>query len=234
MKKIISYLLHYPLIAYPLRLAITLVYSRKWFSQRTFSAIYKTNIWDSQESVSGKGSELRSTSVIREQLPIIIANYNIQSMLDVPCGDYNWMKTVQKSCIYIGGDIVAELIEKNLKLYSSDKVQFMQIDITKDTLPKVDLIFCRDCLQHLSYKKVAEALSNFKNSGSKYLLVTSYPKTWINYDINDGRYRALNLQKSPFRLPSPLLKIKEVKYSEPDKTMLLYDLEHILNDALNF
>jgi hypothetical protein len=210
------------------------VYNKKWFSQRTFSAIYKTNTWDSQESVSGEGSELRSTSVIREQLPVIIANYNIQSMLDVPCGDYNWMKIVQKNCIYTGGDIVAELIEKNQKLYSSDKVQFVQIDITKDTLPKVDLIFCRDCLQHLSYEKAAAALNNFKNSGSKYLLVTSYPKTWINYDINDGRCRALNLQKGPFRLPSLLYKIKEVNNNEPDKTMLLYDLEHILNDVLNF
>jgi hypothetical protein len=111
-----------------------------------FTDIYNSNQWGSKESKSGPGSTFEATAVIREQLPLIIEKYAIQSMLDVPCGDYNWMKAVKKTCNYIGGDIVAEAIENNQKLYASEKVQFKQIDITKDTLPTVDLIFCRDCL----------------------------------------------------------------------------------------
>jgi hypothetical protein len=192
----------------------------------TFTDIYASNYWGSQESKSGPGSTMEITAVIRKQLPLIIEKYAIRSMLDAPCGDYNWMKTVEKTCDYIGGDIVVEVIENNQKLYASEKVKFKQMDITKDILPVVDLIFCRDCLQHLSYANVHRALRNFKNSGSKYLLVTSYPKTWINHDIEDGGCRPLNLRKAPFHLPKPLLKIRESRGfgAEIDKTMCLYKL----------
>jgi SAM-dependent methyltransferase len=199
-------------------------------SSNVFTDIYNSNQWGAKESKSGLGSTFEATAIIRKQLPLIIEKYAIQSMLDVPCGDYNWMKAVGKTCNYIGGDIVAEAIENNQKLYASEKVQFKQIDITKDTLPTVDLIFCKDCLQHLSDANVHKALANFKSSGSKYLLVTSYPKTWINYDIEDGNYRALNLRKSPFCLSKPLLKIRESRGFgvEIDKTMYLYKLSDLM------
>lgn len=199
-------------------------------SSDVFSDVYDTDLWNSAGSGSGGGSEISATATIREQLPLIIKKYSIQSMLDAPCGDYTWMKEVEKNWEYTGGDIVAELIERNQKLYASDKVKFIHVDIAKDPLPQVDLIFCKDCLQHLSYEKVAGALNNFKKSGSKYLLVTSYPLTWKNHDIYDGDYRALNLLKYPFSLPSPLMKVKEKSTGidvEIDKTMYLYKLESI-------
>jgi SAM-dependent methyltransferase len=194
-----------------------------------FTDIYKLNHWNSQESKSGEGSTIEATTMIRKQLPLIIEKYAIRSMLDVPCGDYNWMKMVEKTCSYIGGDIIVDMIENNQKLYTSDSVQFRQIDITKDILPIVDLIFCKDCLQHLSYANVHKALRNFKNSGSKYLLVTSYSKTWINHDIVDGDYRPLNLRRHPFYLPKPILKVNEIHSlgNEIDKTMYLYKLSDL-------
>jgi hypothetical protein len=206
----------------------TVQYSTVQYS--VFTDIYNSNHWGSKESKSGPGSTLEATVVIRERLPAIIEKYAIKSMLDAPCGDYNWMKTVEKTCNYIGGDIVVDIIENNQKLYASEKVSFKLIDITKDILPMVDLIFCRDCLQHLSYANVCKALCNFKNSGSKYLLVTSYPKTWINHDIEDGGCRLLNLRKVPFGLPKPLLKIKESYNSGNviDKAMYLYKLNDLM------
>jgi hypothetical protein len=198
-----------------------------------FSAIYegRTNLWGQTESKSGGGSTMVATVALREQLPLLLEKYNITSMLDTPCGDYNWMKSVPKNCTYIGGDIVAELVENNQKLYASDKVQFKLIDITKDDLPKVDLIFCRECLQHLSNENVRKALSNFKRSGSKYLLVTSFPKTWRNWDILDGDYRPLNLRKRPFCFPKPIFEIVETfrgKYNIGfDKMMYLYELSNM-------
>ncbi|MDR1646411.1 MAG: class I SAM-dependent methyltransferase [Tannerellaceae bacterium] len=199
-----------------------------------FTEIYESNHWGSQESRSGGGSTIEATTMIRKQLPLIIERYAIQSMLDVPCGDYIWMRTVEKTCNYTGGDIVAGMIENNQRLYASEKVQFKQIDITKDSLPEVDLIFCKDCLQHLSYENVHKALRNFKSSGSKYLLVTSYPKTWLNHDIEDGAYRALNLRKLPFHLPKPLLKVREARCPgvETDKTMYLYKLSDLALKAI--
>ena len=85
-------------------------------------------------------------------------------MLDVPCGDFQRMQYIELNCKYLGGDIVPELIAENQKKYTSDKVSFVELDITKDEIPQVDLIFCKDCLQHLSYESVKKALKNFKKS----------------------------------------------------------------------
>jgi SAM-dependent methyltransferase len=225
---------HLPILTPFARLGHTYLHNKEDFllksSSKVFNDIYTYNHWGSEKSKSGPGSTLEATISIRKKLPLLIERYSINSMLDVPCGDYLWMKEVEKKCHYIGGDIVAEMVENNQKKYSTDKIEFKQIDITKDVLPEVDLIFCKDCLQHLSYANVKVALNNFKRSNSKYLLVTSYPKTWRNHDIYDGDYRSLNLFIKPFSLPKPLLSIREKSKSigvEIDKTMYLYDLKSI-------
>ena len=200
-------------------------------TEAVFSVICHENLWQSEESASGGGSTLQATQTIREFLPKFIEDYAIKSMLDVPCGDYNWMRYIEKKCKYIGGDIVPTIIEKNIKEYSSNDVQFRFIDITKDPLPQVDLIFCKDCFQHLSYLNVKKAINNFKLSGSRWLLVTSYPKTIRNHDIYDGDYHPLNLFKKPFNFPKPILKIREqsiAKDVEVDKTMYLFALADIV------
>jgi len=86
---------------------------------KVFDNIYKNNLWSSDESYSGRGSELKSTKILRTALPRIWKEYKIKTFLDVPCGDFHWMKEVDKSNIsYIGGDIVFDLIEINNKLYN--------------------------------------------------------------------------------------------------------------------
>jgi hypothetical protein len=201
-----------------------------------FSDIYdsKTDLWGQTESKSGGGSTLTATVALREKLPEIIEKYNITRMLDIPCGDFNWMKKALQQCNtiqYTGGDIVPAMIENNQKHYANEKVQFRVLDITKDELLKADLIFCRECLQHLSDENVKKALINFKRSEAKYLLVTSFPKTLRNWDILDGDYRPLNLRKKPFNLPKPILEIKETKRGKYDigfdKRMYLYELDMI-------
>lgn len=201
--------------------------------QNTFEKIYNENYWGSSESRSGGGSSVESTQNVAASLPKIWGKYNIKSFLDVPCGDYNWMKNVDKKNIkYIGGDIVPKMIEVNNKKFKDANVSFEVIDITSNKIPKVDMIFCKDCLQHLSDENVEKALKNFKESGSTYLLVTSYPLTLENWNISNGGYRPLNLLKAPFNFPisSCLEKISEVKKdgNELDKILYLYRLNDLL------
>jgi hypothetical protein len=210
-------------------------YKRNEFAYKddtnVFSIIYKNNFWGSRESYSGGGSQINTTKTIREKLPLLWKQYMIKTFLDAPCGDYNWMKEIKKDdIVYIGGDIVNELIEQNNKKYRAENVSFKVIDITQDILPTVDMIFCKDCLQHLSYKNIFKVLNNFKKSDSKYLLTTSYPLTLSNWDIFDGDYRPLNLRIKPFNLPKPLIKIHEKSKGyciEKDKFMYLYKLDDI-------
>jgi hypothetical protein len=197
-----------------------------------FSTIFNENLWGSNESHSGGGSHISTTKIIREKLPVLWKQYEIKTFLDVPCGDYNWMKEVPKdSIVYIGGDIVVKLIEENNQKYKAKNVSFELLDITKDILPTVDMIFCKDCLQHLSYESVFKVLKNFKKSNAKYLLTTSYPLTLSNWDIFDGDYRPLNLRKKPFKLSAPLQKIHEKSKGdskfEEDKCMYLYKMDKI-------
>jgi ribosomal protein S26 len=202
--------------------------------ENVFSHIYKDNFWGSCESISGVGSEILTTVEIRKALPVIWQKYKIKTFLDVPCGDFNWMKEVDKTGIkYIGGDIVEKNVKRNNELYGISQNKLKKIDITKDILPKVDMVFCKDCLQHLNYENVAKALRNFMQSGCKYLMLTSYPLTIKNYDILDGDYRALNLFKEPFNLPKNYLyKVREKnRRVEVDKTMYLWNVNDIAERA---
>lgn len=188
------------------------IFSNKSYKKK-FELIYKNNFWSSSESVSGLGSELKNTINLRNKLVKLIQNYNIKSILDVPCGDFNWIKHIlNKDLTYIGGDIVSTLIDNNNKFYKNDRINFIQIDITEDTLPNSDLMICRDCLIHLSFNNIKLFFNNFIRSNIEYILLTSYKLKNTNYkikneDILDGDFREIDLSNQPFNLPKPLFEI---------------------------
>jgi hypothetical protein len=125
-------------------------------------------------------------------------------MLDIPCGDFNWMKNVDLSTVkYIGADIVDELIDENNKRYKTENINFQVINCITDPLPLVDLIFVRDFFVHLPYKDIFRALKRIKKSKSKYLLTTTFTNHHSNYDIKTGSWRPVNLQDKPFCFLNP-------------------------------
>ena len=179
-------------------------------TEQVFTDIYKTNKWRGKDSASGTGSDVHQTRVVSKELPALFNEFEISSMLDIPCGDFHWMKDVDLTNIaYTGTDIVSDLIRNNIEKYRKDGVYFQKLDLITDSLPTVDLVFCRDCLVHLSFKDMFRALDNVCNSQSKYLLTTTYTKRKINFDIYTGQWRTLNLEIAPFMLPSPIKLIKE-------------------------
>ena len=159
--------------------------------QKVFGDIYKGNGWDDGESVSGPGSNALATAHIRAALPELIRELEIKSLLDVPCGDYGWMKTVPLGVPYIGADLVPELIESNRNAHPG--VDFRVLDLLKDKLPDADAIHCRDCLVHLSLRDVERVLANIKRSGIRYLLATTFPELTENQDTVTPYWRALNM-----------------------------------------
>lgn len=177
--------------------------------ESVFTTIYRTNRWGDLESVSGSGSTIRYTESIRAELPLIIDKYAISSILDAPCGDFNWMKNVLENTKvnYIGGDIAKPLILRNKLLYSNFGT-FIHMDITKDDLPKVDLMIVRDCLFHLSEQNIMSFFINFKKTNIKYLLTTTHINDdfeFLNSDIKDGDFRLLDLHAEPYGLPKNVL-----------------------------
>src|SRR5688572_26366588 len=115
--------------------------------QSFFQSVYHDNLWDSRESRSGQGSEMAYTVSLRAELPELLKQLGVRSMLDLPCGDFNWMQHVDLSGIqYIGADIVPEIVDANQARFGNAQRRFIRADVVEDTLPEVDLIFCRDCL----------------------------------------------------------------------------------------
>jgi SAM-dependent methyltransferase len=204
------------------------------FQQRSakevFTLIHDRNYWNSAESVSGTGSEVGQAAALIEELPALFKSFGITSMLDIPCGDFNWMKEVDLSGVrYIGGDIVEALVEANKERFKQrPELEFRVVDLIADPLPTCDLVMVRYCLVHLSFADIERALGNIRASGAKYLLATTFTEHPTNTDIVTGDWRPLNLQRAPLNLPAPVQVIDErcleANGRYCDKVMALWDL----------
>jgi hypothetical protein len=176
-----------------------------------FERIVETNLWGAPSSRSGVGSELAATATLRSAIPRLLERLDVRSLLDVPCGDFAWLSTVDLPVDYIGADIVASLIESNTRHYAGagSRRRFLTLDLTSDPLPASDVVLCRDCLVHLSFANVHRALENIRRSGATYLVATTFLDHDVNIDIDDGDWRMLNLERAPFNLPPALEVILE-------------------------
>lgn len=140
---------------------------------------------------------MANTIAVRAWLPALVKELGIAVLLDAPCGDCNWIKTVNLGCTYIGVDND----QRNLEIAHGLDVRCL--DIVTDKLPLADMLLCRDCLQHLPNKMVRAFLENFVSSGIAWLVATTY-RAETNTDITmPGGFHPVNLCKSPFNLPAP-------------------------------
>lgn len=188
--------------------------------ETVFRSFFRQNSWGSGESVSGAGSEFANTRVIAARLPALWSELRINKVLDLPCGDFHWMRTVDLSRVdYTGADIVAELVRSNNAAYASERIRFLRLDLVRDRLPRADFIMCRDCLVHLSYHDIFSGLRNICASGAKFLFTTTFPARSVNIDIPAGAWRPLNLQAAPFLLPTPMELLNE-EYAGDDGAYL--------------
>ena len=171
-----------------------------------FEKIFQTNLWGAEDSRSGLGSELDATADLRAALPDFLERHRAASLLDIPCGDFNWMSTLGLQLPYTGADIVAAIVEANERRFggAGSRRRFVRLDLTRDPLPQADVVLCRDCLVHLSFENIFRAFNNVRRSGARYLLTTTFLDHEENVDIVDGDWRILNLEKAPFNLPAPV------------------------------
>ncbi|MEM9203117.1 MAG: class I SAM-dependent methyltransferase [Actinomycetota bacterium] len=172
------------------------------------------------------------TEVLLEELPQLLRELGVTTMLDLPCGDFFWMKSVDLGEIdYVGADIVPDAVERNQQLFAGANRRFKTLDVTTDSLPKVDLVLCRDCLVHFSDRDIVRAVSNLRRSGSRYLLTTTYIDRALNRNIATGDWRPLNLEREPFSFPPPLRLIDEKCTEEggrfSDKSLALWKLDSL-------
>ena len=199
--------------------------------QKIFEKIYDVHHWYDEESKSGPGSNLSQTTTVRAILSSLLKELEVKTFLDIPCGDFHWMKELDLSAYdYCGADIVSDIVRNNELMYSNDKRRFIWADITTSKIPKSDFLLCRDCLVHFSYADINKAINNIKNSGSKYLLTTTFPNR-PNEDITTGGWRPVNLEAPPFSFQKPLSLYNEncsEGYGQyKDKSLALWSIDSL-------
>lgn len=206
---------------------------RRMTTEEVFTHIFRRNYWGGTSSISGTGSDSLQASVLLRAVPQLLQDLGVRVLLDIPCGDFHWMREVNLPGIsYIGADIVTDLVARNRASYGGDRREFIRLDVIRDALPTADLVLCRDCLVHLSIADIRRALRNVCASGSRYLLTTTFVDRPDNPDIATGQWRPINLQAPPFGLPAPLRLINEECAEEdgayPDKSLGLWEIREVL------
>lgn len=200
----------------------------KCTTEQAFNKIYEKRIWSSKESASGKGSELAETVIMREMLTSFFKAFQIKSVIDCACGDFNWMKEIVHHLEkYVGIDIVKQIINQNNQTYSTDKVLFLVEDIIH-ALPideHFDLALYRDILVHLVYDDIINSIKTLQTKDVTYLLATTFPSIDKNTDLEfNGAWRPLNMSIEPFNLGPPIILINDDLKDPAEKKLGLWKL----------
>jgi hypothetical protein len=189
-----------------------------------FTEIYENYGFGSLESRSGTGSTLEETKLLRDKIKFVINEKNIKSVVDIPCGDFNWMKEIVYNFeSYIGGDIVDNAVISNNEKYGNSKIKFINFDLINDKIPSSDLLIVRDVIGHLPLNDGKKIIKNILMSNCRYLLSTTWAKKtndgWDKCNINDvnrenegvdyGRFYPVNLMSPPFNFPNPEIYLEE-------------------------
>jgi SAM-dependent methyltransferase len=152
-------------------------------TREVFSKIYREGLWGKsvdpeQPYFSGSGSHTDViTSVYVKAISDFLKDFNEKpDVLDLGCGDFNVGSRIRGLCrSYIACDIVTELVEFNRKKFSTLNVDFRALDLVEDPLPKADIVFIRQVLQHLSNVQIKRFLPKLPGSFSWIVLTESLP-----------------------------------------------------------
>jgi hypothetical protein len=183
----------------------------------TFSQIYANDVWVGdalQDSASGAGSTKVATRELVVRLSAFLRDAGCRQLVDIGCGDFNWMRNVEGDFDYLGIDIVPQLIDAHNASYANNKRRFLCMDATQSAIPSGDVALCREVLFHLSFRDGRKLLRNVKAAGFKYVLLTNDKGLWFNANIRNGDYRPINLFKSPFKFPQPLEELADDRVSD--------------------
>jgi hypothetical protein len=79
--------------------------------------------------------------------------------------------------------------------------------------PLVTMLHCRDCLFHLPFELIDQALANFARSSIPFALITPHHGRLLHQNLNvqPVGFRLLDLEKLPISLPKPLARIRDYR-----------------------
>ena len=181
-------------------------------SLNVFNKIYSESVWGIG---SGSGSELKYCKKYINFLQKFFHDFNIKSIVDLGCGDWQFSKEINFSGIkYLGIDVAKEVIAENIKSYATENIKFNTLNKYQD-IPSYDLLICKDVMQHLNIKEnkkiIKEVFPKFKYILSTncvsptsifgdflYKVIGKYDTKKINKDILNGDSTLFNITRAPY------------------------------------
>ena len=181
----------------------------------TFNNIYKNGIWNSNRSdipLSGPGSSIENTIKFRNTLDAFCKLHNIESIVDIGCGDLTWMPQMDifKTIKYTGIDIVESLISAHSIKYPQHT--FIHMDAVMSQPPNADLVIIRDVLFHLKHEEILDLFKHI-NGKYKYYVLTSCSNIINTNILNKYNFHEVNLNIEPFNFNRPSQSIYEQKFN---------------------
>jgi hypothetical protein len=168
-------------------------------------------------SPNGPGASLSLTENLRTELPKLWVRHNIRSVLDVACGDLNWMRHVDFTDLtapehtrpfnYFGWDIDPELIvraqQRAGEMKGNPHTWFEMHNILDTPFLNVDCILARHILIHLPNDYISAVLDEMRHSHAKYLLASNFPDETNDFIYDPTRYAWIGYMEHPVNLEAP-------------------------------
>jgi hypothetical protein len=184
---------------------------------KVFTEIYETCQWGNNGASQYKGSSGAGSTImynLNSYIPFlqrIIKETNIESIVDLGCGDFVCGPLIYcpiNNINYTGYDAYNGVIVNNKTNYASPKFNFIHLDFcnNKEEIISADLCILKDVIQHWSLVNIYSFMDYLvKSKKFKYILIcncTGQKKD--NTDIKDGDWRPLSADYLPLKKYNPI------------------------------
>lgn len=197
--------------------------------RETFSNIYRTGAWSEQFSMplSGPGSTVENSLPVIDIITTLHAEGSISSILDVGCGDLEWIQSVEpirtRKLRYYGLDLVPEVIERNKAHHSwfrgacENALECRKFD--------ADLVLIKDVAFHMTNPQISQLLEILRRSTWRYCLLSCYECASNEGRTLDSQYHfaEANLTLPPFGIDA----WREKTVRPADGIFLLIEPHHL-------
>jgi len=168
----------------------------KVISNLIFSAKGSKGYWETRYALggnSGGGSYGRLAEFKAEVLNDLIAEFHVNFVIELGCGDGNQTSLLENKVNYLGLDISPTIIERNLEKFNSDPSKdFLVFDSTRQknigTFLSADMAISLDVLYHLVEPEIYESyLKTLFNIAKEYVVI--YASDNENIKTKDAHVR---------------------------------------------
>mmetsp|Transcript_22815 Transcript_22815/g.48475 ORF Transcript_22815/g.48475 Transcript_22815/m.48475 type:complete len:857 (+) Transcript_22815:63-2633(+) len=196
--------------------------------------VYTSNLMGGFTSMSGaKADPWHPVARLAvSALSKILARFpEIQTVLDVGCGDLSWMQYFLQehpNLAYVGADINPYCLALNFKRFP--RMHFVQTDLSNisgvEVLPRCcDLVIAKDVFNHMTLPDAINAVKRTVNTRPRFLLTHVHGACdnsgWERRIDKHLHYTRYDYNKPPFSLPFPATMVQQIS---EEAYFILYEI----------